>query len=291
MAKKKSSGSKQGESIANSSTSGSAVFSADTLSKLAQRIQSEFDKAKTPEKANSKNSKGRGNTVGGKGKKKDHFDKARPAVKGSKDASGANSAKSKSQEGKPIEAANAPRGIKRTRGADGPRPGRAGPLEPKPARPKNTSGDGLPRKKKRGIDREALLREIIELGGTQEDLDLVAGIDSDSDEEIVFPETDKAGRGVQKELRGFMKEIGLEAGKYKDSVFIGDRRSDAGGAGEDEVGSEREGEDVLDAGDHNDSETVGGEEMPTAATPFGAPTSNPKGSKLVDAHFPIGVRL
>ncbi|PUU76119.1 CBF/Mak21 family-domain-containing protein [Tuber borchii] len=77
--------------------------------------------------------------------------------------------------------------------------------------------DGLPRKpgKKGGIDKERLLKEIIELGGTQEDLDLVDGIDSDEDgDEIVFAESGKTGRGLQKELRGFLKEIGLEAGKF-----------------------------------------------------------------------------
>jgi len=215
MAKKQSSKSKAETLAAPPTTSEMPAFSADALTKLAERIQSGFDDAKKPKNFE----KQRGVTNGGKRNQKEQGtnEPTNGNLKVHAKKPHEQSKKTKQQKAKPAEISDVSRGKKRARGADVPKPVHTEKPNPKLPQPATKTKDGLPREpgERGGIDKGRLLKEIIELGGTQEDLDLVDGIDSDEDgDEIVFAESGKTGRGLQKELRGFLKEIGLEAGKF-----------------------------------------------------------------------------
>lgn len=71
----------------------------------------------------------------------------------------------------------------------------------------------FPKKSTGRIDKDALLKEIVELGGNAEDLALVEGIESDDDQEEVVIESGKAKDIKKNDIEAFMKEIGLQAGK------------------------------------------------------------------------------
>jgi len=280
MAKKHSSKSKAGGLAAPPATSEIPTFSADALSKLAERIQSGFDDAERSKKEDNKNSgKQRGATNGGKRNQKEEGanepTNGNPKVYEKKPHK--QSKKTKQPKAKPAEIPDVPRGKKRARGADVPKPAYTGEPNPKPPQPTNKTKDGLPRKPggEGGIDKERLLKEIVELGGTQEDLDLVEGIDSDEDEdedEIIFAESGKTGKGLQKELRGFLKEIGLEAGKFS-TVEDGCENEDEEWVDEDsgEGDEDAETEDENEAGGMDDAE----EELNSLA-----PTIKPLQAKL-----------
>ncbi|KAG0643651.1 CBF/Mak21 family-domain-containing protein [Tuber brumale] len=285
MAKKHSSKSKAETPAAPPTTSEMPVFSADALSKLTERIQLGFDDTKRSKKGDNKNSgKQRGAANGGKrdqgiteptnGNLKKTYEK-KPHER---------SKKLEQRKAKPTEIPNVPRGKKRARDSDIPKPAQAEKPNPKPSQPANKTKDGLPRKpgKKGGIDKERLLKEIIELGGTQEDLDLVDGIDSDEDEEeVVFTESGKSGKRLQKELQGFLKEIGLEAGKFstvedeyedEDEEWVDE---DSGEGGED-----AETEDEDEEGGMDDAEEEPKASAPTVKPLETRPDPKLKGSKL-----------
>ena len=298
MAKKQSSKSKAETLAAPPATSEMPAFSADALTKLAERIQSGFDDAKKPKNFG----KQREATNGGKRNQKEQGtnEPTKENLKVHAKKPHGQSKKTK-QKAKPAEISDVPRGKKRARGADVPKPVRT--LEeldctrselvekdrvlkdtekpnPKLPQPANKTKDGLPRKpgEKGGIDKERLLKEIIELGGTQEDLDLVDGIDSDEDEdEIVFAESGKMGKGLQKELRGFLKEIGLEAGKFS---TVEDGCED-----EDEEWVDDDSGDDAETKDEDEGRGMGGAEelnslVPTIKPLKTKPDLKLKGSKL-----------
>lgn len=246
------------------------VFSADALTKLTQTIQTNFDKAKVQEKGKS----ARAFKDTGKSKKKDSKDNRKELLPVGNPVEKSLVPKKKRSE----EETNGTRGKKRARDADEPKPQHnAPPLPPppksKPAQPKDVLPQKPGKKGKSKIDKEALLKEIIELGGTQEDLDLVNEVESDSEiEGTEFNDSGKAGKGLKNELAGFMKEIGLEGGKF-----------DAVDESEDwEEGAEDEDEDEGEDEDEEEEEVA--KAAPIAATPL---SSGPKakGSKLVTSHL------
>ncbi|KAF3939438.1 hypothetical protein ABW19_dt0202514 [Dactylella cylindrospora] len=88
----------------------------------------------------------------------------------------------------------------------------------KDEKPKPNEGSTDSKSKK-----DALLKEIIALGGTEEDLDLVDGVDTDSEEEeTVVKETGKVKNTSKKEIEDFMKEIGLTAATFETEKVVDD---------------------------------------------------------------------
>lgn len=249
------------------------LFSADALTRLAQTIQTNFDKAKVQE--NCKSARAPKDT--GKLKKKDLKDnrkelKVKDLPVGNPVEKSTSPKKSRSE-----EETNGTRGKKRTRDTDEPNTQRTAPPQPKskpkPVHPKDVLPQKPGKKGKSKIDKEALLKEIIELGGTQEDLDLVNDVESDSEiEGTEFNDSGKAGKGLKDELAGFMKEIGLEGGKF------------------DAVANEEEGEEwEEEAEDEGEEEEGGEEEVVAKAAPIAAaalpPGTKAKDSKLVVSYL------
>ncbi|CUS13141.1 unnamed protein product [Tuber aestivum] len=289
MAKKHSSKSKAEAPAAPPAALEMPVFSADALSKLTERIQSGFDDAKRS-KGDNKNFRKQGEAVSGR--KKNQRD-TKPTDgnlgKAYETKPREQSGKLERQRAKPAEFPGAPRGRKRARDADVPKPVHTKKSNPKLPPLGDITKDGLPRKpgKKGGIDKERLLKEIIELGGTQEDLDLVDGIDSDGDEEdIVFTESGKPGKGLQEELQGFLEEIGLEGGKFS---TVGDECDNEYGDWTDEDS----GEELEDAETEDEDERGGmddaGEE-PKASAPIVKPLETKPDPKLKGGKLKVAPR-
>lgn len=247
------------------------VFSADALTRLTQTIQTNFDKAKVQEKGKS----ARALKDTGKPKKKDLKDNRKELLPVGNPVEKSTAPKKKRSE----EETNGARGKKRARDTDEPKLQRNAPPPPpksKPVQPKDVLPQKPGKKGNSKIDKEALLKEIIELGGTQEDLDLVNEVESDSEiEGTEFNDFGKAGKGLKNELAGFMKEIGLEGGKF-DPVDEGEDWEEEAEDEDDEV------EEVEEEAEEEEEEVV--KAAPIAATPL---SSGPKakGSKLVIFHL------
>jgi ribosome biogenesis protein MAK21 len=221
-------------STATATADGAPVFSADALSKLTQRIQTDFDKAKSGAGANKgvkqsgkkdKKEKGKGSNATAKDQKNNT-----PSKSGDK-PNERSAVNSRAQDG-PSSKPGAHRNNEKRRGKDavGPSKNPKPPVSTRqetqkrkhasPANAKPKSSDPFPKKAGTGrIDKEALLREIVELGGTQEDLALVADIESDdSQEEVVIQDAGNSAKDVnKKDIEAFMKEIGLDIGKVEDA--------------------------------------------------------------------------
>ncbi|KAJ6259515.1 Ribosome biogenesis protein NOC1 [Drechslerella dactyloides] len=145
-------------------------------------------------------------------------------------------------------------------------------------------GNGHPKTTK-----DALLQEIIALGGTEEDLELVEGLDTDSDqEETVVKETGKVKNANRKDIEAFMKEIGLTGANFEDARTADDAEEaeDEGDGWTDEDGAEDDGEDEEeeDSEEEGDSEdTDSPAPLPVAPTPTAQLTKLPtKGSLTLD---------
>lgn len=250
-----------------SDVTGVPLLSADALSKLTQTIQTNFGKVK----ANSGKGKNNNRKKVKKGVK--DLPVRKPADKpilGKKANQRKQDDKTKNQVGE----TNGTRGKKRARDTDELKPQQLALVsKAKPVTPNGTGKDVLPRKpeeKGKKIGKEALLKEIIELGGTQEDLDLMNDIGSGSEiEETEFNVSGKVVKGFRNDLAGFMKEIGLEGGRF-DATADGDEEEDAELEEGDEDGDEDE--------DMEEAEAPKIAHIPTAPI-----ISDPKlkGSKLV----------
>ncbi|PWW72335.1 CBF-domain-containing protein [Tuber magnatum] len=294
MAKKNSAKPKTEAPAAPPTTSEMPVFSVDALSKLTERIQSGFDDAKRSKKGDNGNFGKHGGAVNERKRNRKGNRTTEPTngnpKKTCEKKPHEQPKKLEQQRVKPAEIPSVARRKKRAHGGDIPKPVHYENPSPKLPQPVDKTRDGLPRKpgEKGGIDKERLLKEIIELGGTQEDLDLVDGIDSDEDEEeIVFAESGKTGKGLRKELQGFLKEIGLEAGG---SPPVGDgyEDEDEGWADED---SGVEGEDTETEDEDERGGMDGAEEEPKTPAPAVKPLETKpdpksKGSKLKVAPRP-----
>ena len=82
----------------------------------------------------------------------------------------------------------------------------------KRSRDGNSNSKGVTKKKdpsKKSIPSQDLLKEILELGGTKDDLDLVKDVDSDNDNEII--EGGGTAKG-EKDLRSDLEKLMTEAG-------------------------------------------------------------------------------
>ncbi|KAI5780533.1 CBF/Mak21 family-domain-containing protein [Geopyxis carbonaria] len=289
---------------------GVPVFSADALSKLTQRIQTGFDK---------NNDKGAQKKSGKKDKKQakakePQSDRKPPAAKpvvskpvvakpvvakpvvltGKPDKS--RNEKHKSKNHSEFAAQPAQRGKNNGRLDIRDKPQRTFPValpqqknskraDSRPA----TNGTSkptvsLPRKTGTNrIDKEALLKEIVELGGTKEDLDLVAGIESDDEgEEVVVKDSGKVNAVKAKDIEAFMKGIGLEAGKVGD---IEESEEEDEDEDEDEEEDEEEGEEEsADDGDESlgEDDDDEDEEEDVEMEDFAPlPPRDPKGGKLL----------
>ncbi|KAK6335227.1 hypothetical protein TWF718_010662 [Orbilia javanica] len=140
--------------------------------------------------------------------------------------------------------------------------------------------------------KDVLLQEIMALGGTQEDLDLVGELDTDSDqEETVVKETGKVTNATAKDIEAFMKEIGLtaavsEAAKSVDEAEVAeeeeewteDEEGEGEGEGEDE--DTEDGEENESDGD-NDDEPDQGPTVPAKTAPSRVLTQLPSKGPLV----------
>ncbi|OLL25567.1 hypothetical protein NEOLI_001132 [Neolecta irregularis DAH-3] len=90
----------------------------------------------------------------------------------------------------------------------------------------------------------ALLRDILKLGGTEEDLDLVKGIESGDDvSEDQTKTTHSSERKFRKELKQFMTQNGIAADKFVDEVFNAEVEEDASDWS---TGGDSSSEDVVD---------------------------------------------
>ncbi|KAI9011722.1 CBF/Mak21 family-domain-containing protein [Hyaloraphidium curvatum] len=165
----------------------------------------------------------------------------------------------------------------RAKGPDAQQKGKGAPNRPpKGAQPKANSAAGRD---------EDLLREIKELGGTDEDYDFLVGVDEgDEEEEAVVVPQDRADKNLADQLRSFMKTLGITPGKpmpldddeegeeeeeqpnpAANGKAGADSESGESEASEDEAGEESasgEGESSQDDGDEEDEE--GEEQLDTA---------------------------
>ncbi|KAF3901383.1 hypothetical protein AA313_de0201359 [Arthrobotrys entomopaga] len=120
--------------------------------------------------------------------------------------------------------------------------------------------------------KDILLQEIIALGGTEEDLDLVASFDTDSEEETVVKETKPVKSASKKDVEAFMKEIGLLNANFDDSKVVNDE--EAAEEVEDEWTEDDEG-DEDDEGRTDGEDANDDKEASTASQPPRALTALP----------------
>lgn len=119
----------------------------------------------------------------------------------------------------------------------------------------HTATDPFPKKAGSGrIDKEALLKEIIELGGTADDLALVDGIDSDDDADGVVASEEQSTATTVREVKkadveAFMDEIGLQRGAAPDVDHDTDEDEDGEDGGDGEDDGDDEGNDDVEMAD------------------------------------------
>ncbi|KAK6344467.1 hypothetical protein TWF696_008104 [Orbilia brochopaga] len=112
--------------------------------------------------------------------------------------------------------------------------------------------------------KDALLQEIIALGGTEEDLELVEGFDTDSEEEeTVVKETRKVKSTSRKEIEDFMKEIGLTGASFENAKTVDDAEA---GEDEDEEWTDDGGGDEDDEEEDDEDEEEDSEEANSPAS-------------------------
>ncbi|KAK6511843.1 hypothetical protein TWF481_000749 [Arthrobotrys musiformis] len=144
--------------------------------------------------------------------------------------------------------------------------------------------------------KDALLQEIIALGGTQEDLDLVGELDTDSDEEeTVVKETGKVKNATSKDIEAFMKEIGLtaavsEAAKTVDEAQVAEEEGEEEWTEDENDGEDGSGNDEDENGDaekdeeedgNDDDEPANKPTIPIKAAPLRELTQLPTKGPLV----------
>jgi ribosome biogenesis protein MAK21 len=274
------------------------VFSADALTKLSQKIQTGFDQASNhkTDKFNKRGKKDRKSTKDGDKKEETKATAksakpAKPAKPNDTPVKALKTSRLESRPPKPTKDNTSPE-KKRSKEVDSnskhaKQPSSRAPPKPKPLTNGSARSAILPTKpgSKSRVDKEALLKEIIELGGTQEDLDLVNGIDSESEEETVVQETAKVGKDVRKDIESFMKDIGLDPGKV-DAATIDDSEAtmedeEWEDEDEDEEDDESEEDEDTEDEDEDEDEDVEMDDAEPIAAETTAPINASKGSKLV----------
>ncbi|KAF3917065.1 hypothetical protein ABW20_dc0100371 [Dactylellina cionopaga] len=112
--------------------------------------------------------------------------------------------------------------------------------------------------------KDALLQEIVALGGTEDDLNLVEGLDTDSDEEeTIIQETKKVKTASKKDIEAFMKEIGLAGANFEDAKFAADDEVEEEAEGKDGEDEWTEEEDDDEESDDEEDEEDDGPAPPT----------------------------
>ncbi|EPS42897.1 hypothetical protein H072_3144 [Dactylellina haptotyla CBS 200.50] len=139
-----------------------------------------------------------------------------------------------------------------------------------------TENESSVQKKGGNATKEMLLQEIIALGGTEEDLDLVGELDTDSEEEeTVVKETGKVKNANKSDIEAFMKEIGLVGANFESAKVVEDDNEEEDGEGE--WTEDEEGEDDDEGDDEDDGDE---EETPSNST---KPTPTVQQSKPLTA--------
>ncbi|KAF3168361.1 hypothetical protein EYR41_005403 [Orbilia oligospora] len=144
------------------------------------------------------------------------------------------------------------------------------------------AADGTVKSKK-----DALLQEIMALGGTQEDLDLVGELDTDSDEEeTIVKEAGKVKNASAKDIEAFMKEIGLtaaisEAAKAVDEAEVAEEEEEWTEDEDEDDEDESEGAEDVEENESDTAELTQKAEVPTKTAPSRELTQLPTKGPLV----------
>jgi ribosome biogenesis protein MAK21 len=329
MAKKDSNQSDVTRATPSTADDGAPVFSSDALSKLTQRIQSDFEKAKSGPAASKEGKKEKKDRKKKERKERDQATKSegskaavdkkapakpQPQSQPQADPSKAIETKVKNRQAKPESSSRPtrkdqvdskfpakpfqkpPQGERKESKPfqKGQREKKVPEWKPQRTNPgtqydspatkrasavngKAKSGDPFPKKADSGrIDKEALLAEIIELGGTEEDLALVDGIESDDENEEVVVEDFGEAKDIKKtDIEAFMKEIGLQRGKAQD-VDDSEEEDEGEDYSDDESDEEKEEDDGKRSSEGDEGEDGEDVEMADAT-----PIVMGKNSKLV----------
>ncbi|KAF8469035.1 CBF/Mak21 family-domain-containing protein [Kalaharituber pfeilii] len=188
----------------STTVAGELDLSGDVLKRLQQRISEGMQKANSGGAVGVQEWKQKGkDKAKGEGERKNEEKKAtiKPVSKYQTPAKQP-SAQSSSSE---------PRGVKRRREEQNKHS-----QTKEAAKPSNTSGDVSrnpqlakgSNKSKKKIAEEDLLKEILELGGTKDDLDLVKDLDADSEEEIIEGTQSKAEKELRADIEKLMRDMG-----------------------------------------------------------------------------------
>ncbi|GMG41352.1 unnamed protein product [Aspergillus oryzae var. brunneus] len=157
---------------------------------------------------------------------------------------------------------------------------------------KNASGKDKSSKSKEADQSDALRLEILALGGTEEDYDMLAGVDSES--EVEDAKNTSKGSGSKSEEDALRKELSgiLAAAGQVVPDDIADDEEDEAGQDEEEEDDEEDVEDDevdLDSGDENDSEEADQESSDEDVPPTPAakePTKNEKAKNSAEPPLP-----
>ncbi|KAF8417433.1 CCAAT-box-binding transcription factor [Tirmania nivea] len=217
------------------------ISNRDVVKKLQQKMQDGMQNA----------------TIGGKNNKKgqqilEGKEQARFGRKGKRKQGGLVTTCKKSPAPQP-NASNKPRGIKRSRD------GREGPIA------ENGNSKGLSKRnvpsKKNSISNEDLLKEILELDGTKDDLGLVKDVDSDDDNEIIEGGSIAKGeKGLRGDLEKLMAEVGYDLKTFSSQP-------------DNELSVEGEEEDEGDDGEEDKVENVVGRQKVNGSKVLETPVS------------------
>ncbi|KAF8440099.1 CBF/Mak21 family-domain-containing protein [Terfezia claveryi] len=241
--------SKKADAVANggtatnvdSSAAGNAepIFNGDVLKKLQQKIQDGMRKV----------------TIGGK-----NDQKGQQVQKGKELADSRRKGKREQEsvtacKKNPAVQPNASRGTKRRRD------GQEGPNSPRSAvKPRSSNGNskGVTKKNgsiKKSISNRDLLKEIMELGGTKDDLELVKDVYSVDDNEVIEGGSAAKGRkDLRRDLEKLMAEVGHDLKTSASQQEVPDDK-----LSEDEVDSVEEEEGDSDEEDGKESEEAVGQ--------------------------------
>jgi len=159
--------------------------------------------------------------------------------------------KNKDQQPQPAApAAGEPRGKKR--GRDGEK-STAQPkqAESKPAVPSATAiiadlkKGNKAKSGKKSLGDDDLLKEILELGGTKEDLDLVKGLDSDDEDEVIEGQAESNDKAIRGDLEKMLAGMGFNSKKYEKEVIVSDEEVEEEEDDDDEEEDDEDDEEVV----------------------------------------------
>jgi ribosome biogenesis protein MAK21 len=155
---------------------------------------------------------------------------------------------------------------------------------------RKSGGSGKPKPGK--MSKEALLEEILALGGDEDDLDLIANIDSDADEDEPKPKPKvdneaPVGKKFKDELAKFASSLGFD--QLPADEDIEDAEEDERGSGEAEWEDDEEEEEVEEEEEEEEEEVEADEadadqDMEDEAPMVEEPPPKSKKGKTVSTH-------